>query len=224
MSRVRTAVLGGTFDRLHDGHASLIAAALRSAGVVRIGLTTERYLAEHPKPGGARIRPYPARLRALRRFLRRHHPGRRVEIVPLDDTVGRSAEPGVDVLVISEESRAGGEAVNAARRSRHLPAARLVVVPLALSRDLRPLSSRRIRLGELTAAGVPRGPTIVEVRGGTAGDLADLRRGFALALPGVRLAFPPGDARSRPGSARWDYRVELPGRSPSVRPGAVTTP
>ncbi|MCI4370673.1 MAG: pantetheine-phosphate adenylyltransferase, partial [Thermoplasmata archaeon] len=163
MPRARTAVLGGTFDRLHVGHAALLDAAVRSAEVVRIGLTTERYLAAHPKPLGPRIRPFAARRRALRRFLTRTYPGRPFEIVPLDDGVGRAAEPGVDVLVVSAETLEGAKAVNRLRRERHLPPVRLVVVPHVFATDLRAVTSRRIRAGQLTSNGRRVGPLLVEL-------------------------------------------------------------
>ncbi|MCI4329872.1 MAG: pantetheine-phosphate adenylyltransferase, partial [Thermoplasmata archaeon] len=148
-----TAVLGGTFDRLHAGHRALLAAAFSNASSVRIGLTTSEYLSAHPKPLGDRIRSYADRRRALAAYLRRRFPRRTFEIVSLDDRFGRSVDPGIDVLVVSEETLDGARAVNRERRRRHLPPIRLVVVPVVRADDLRPISSRRIRSGELRPTG-----------------------------------------------------------------------
>jgi len=156
--RVRTAVLGGTFDRLHEGHRSLLAAAFRSAGRVGIGLTTDSFLQSHPKPLPERIRPYGRRRRALLRYLAAHYRGRSYWVVPLEDPFGGSVEPGVDVLVVSEETRAGARAVNRERRRLGLPALRLVVVPIARADDLRPIAGRRIRDGDIDPLGRRRTP------------------------------------------------------------------
>src|SRR5580700_7401932 len=224
MPPARTAVLGGTFDRLHHGHAALLDAAVRSAGTVRIGLTTERYLSAHPKPFGPRIRPFATRRRALRRYLRRTYPGRQFDIVPLNDGVGRAAEPGVDVLVVSSETLAGAKAVNRVRRERGLPPVELVVVPLVLSDDLRAVSSRRIRGGRLTLAGRAVGPTVVELVGVPPRDWSEVETAFATALPNVRVLTRAPTEVTPGGSEGWDYRLTLPPPGPRSRLAELTTP
>jgi pantetheine-phosphate adenylyltransferase len=151
------AVLGGTFDRLHAGHLALLDAAFACASTVRVGVTTAAYLAQHPKPLGERIRPYAARRRSLERLLKRRYPGRRFSLARLDDPFGGSVRPGIDVLVVSEETRAGARAVNELRRRRHLPALKVVVVLTVRGADRKPISSRRMRAGEIDAMGNPEG-------------------------------------------------------------------
>lgn len=141
--------LGGTFDRLHVGHDALLGAAFASGRVVLVGLTTDAYLAQHPKPGAERIRAYAARRRNLSRYLRRRFPGRRWEISPISDRYGRAVGPGIDALVVSAETVPGARAVNAERRRRRLRSLPVVVVPLVLAEDLEPVSSRRIRAGAI---------------------------------------------------------------------------
>lgn len=165
--RVGYAVLGGTFDRLHDGHKALLEAAFRRARRVGIGLTTAGYLAAHPKPLAHRIRAYAQRRRALRDYLRRHYPGRDYAIVPLDDLFGGSLRPEVDLLVISEESRVGARAVNRRRRALGLRPLELEVVPLVVGKDGRPIAGRRIREGLIDVHGRRRSPRSA-VRGGPA--------------------------------------------------------
>lgn len=147
------AVLGGTFDHLHAGHAALLGAAFRLGRTVAVGLTTDGYLTEHRKPLGDRIEPFRTRRRRLAAWIRRHYPGRSWEIVPLGDVYGRSVEPGVNVLVVSADTVGGGRRVNAERRRRGLPSVPLEVVPLVLADDLRPVSSRRIRAREIDPDG-----------------------------------------------------------------------
>jgi pantetheine-phosphate adenylyltransferase len=181
--RYRHAVLGGTFDHLHVGHSALLGAAFRAGRKVSIGVTSDRYLAEHPKPARERLQPYVARQRALRRWLRRSFPGRRWRTVPLENRFGRSVEPGVDVLVVSVDTVEGGRAVNAERRRRRLPPIPLVVVPVVLADDLGPVSSRRIRAGEIDPRGHRRAPIRIGVR------LEDARDRRAV-IAAVRGAFP----------------------------------
>lgn len=156
--RGSVAALGGTFDRLHAGHRALLRAAFQAADEVRIGLTTDKFLADHPKPLGGTIRSYRTRRAALGRFVRENFPRRRFRIVALNDGVGRSTDPEVRVLVVSAETLEGGKAVNRARRSLGRPPARLVVVPLVMAEDDRPIASRRIRAGEIDGEGAVRTP------------------------------------------------------------------
>jgi pantetheine-phosphate adenylyltransferase len=184
--RERTAVLGGTFDRLHEGHRALLRAAFDAAATVGIGLTTDRYLEEHPKPRAGRIRPYDRRRRSLLRYLRAAYPDRSYGVVPLDDALGGSVEPGVDVLVVSEETKLGARRVNRERRRRGLRAVRVIVVPTQRAADLRPIAGRRIREGEIDGLGRRRRP----VRIGLSSPMdraAGLREAIRARLDGCRV-------------------------------------
>lgn len=147
------ALLGGTFDGLHAGHARLLEAAFEAAETVGVGLTTSRFLREHPKPLGRRIASEAVRRRRLMAYLARHWPDRAWWVVPLDDEWGRSVEPGADVLVASEETRAGAERVNAERERRGLAPLELRLIPVVRAEDGLALSARRIRAGEVDVEG-----------------------------------------------------------------------
>lgn len=197
MRRYRRVVLGGTFDRLHAGHEALLATAFRLGRTVAIGLTSRRFVLAHPKPLAGRIGSEAARRRALASFLRRRYAAARWTIVPIDDRLGGSLAPGVDALVVSAETVAGGRAVNRERRRRGLPAVPVVVVPLVLADDLEPLSSRRIRAGEVDPDGrvlrrLPVGVAVVDRR-----DRAAVERALRRVWPRVRalrspVRVPPG--------------------------------
>ncbi|MCI4358157.1 MAG: pantetheine-phosphate adenylyltransferase [Thermoplasmata archaeon] len=161
--RPTVAVLGGTFDRIHVGHLALLDVAFARSDSIGIGLTTARYLADHPKPYARRVRPYPLRRRALDRLLRKRYPGRAYTIVPLDDPFGGSLRPGVDLLVVSDETLSRAGEVNRRRRQRHLPALRIVVVPRVRGEDGRPVAGRRIRQGSIDEQGRRRTPLVVRV-------------------------------------------------------------
>lgn len=146
-------MLGGTFDHLHAGHRALLEAAFEHADTVKIGLTTDRFARSERKPFPDRVQSYVTRRRHLREFLRTRFPRRRWSILPLDDAWGGSVLPGVDTLILSEETRKAGPAINAERRRRGLPPLRVRVVAQLPAEDGRPISSRRIRAGEIDSDG-----------------------------------------------------------------------
>jgi pantetheine-phosphate adenylyltransferase len=209
-------VLGGTFDRLHVGHEALLATAFRHGRTVAIGLTTDGYLARHPKPGGGRIAGFAARRRALVRWLSARYPRRRWTVVPLENPFGRSVEPGVDALVVSADTVAGGRAVNAERRRRGRSIVPLIVVPLVLGDDLQPVSSRRIRAGEIDRRGHRVGRILAAVRASDPDDAAAVARGIHRAFArAVVVPTPTNKRRTSIGAAaRAELTVTVRGRRP----------
>lgn len=208
MRRIGRAVLGGTFDHLHIGHESLLETAFRVSRTVAVGITSERYLARHPKPDGAPLQSYAVRRRRLTTWLRRHHPHQPWKVVALDDPFGGSVAPGVDGLVVSADTVGGGRAVNVERRRRGLPPIPIAVVPLALADDLAPVASRRIRAGTIDRNGRRRSPLRVEVRTTDPSDAPTTKRA-------VRSAFPTAIVIVRPRGS--PSRLARSGRSRSGR-------
>ncbi len=183
----RRVALGGTFDRLHVGHEALLGTAFASGREIVIGVTSDRYLALHPKAAGRGLRPYRVRARSLRAYLARHYPRRRWEVVPIDDRFGGAVEPGIDALVVSAETVAGGRAVNAERRRRGHPALPLVIVPLVLGQDLEPVSSTRIRGGAIDRSGKRRAPLTIRIVADGPAEVRSATRGARAALRAARI-------------------------------------
>jgi cytidyltransferase-like protein len=206
-------VLGGTFDRLHVGHEALLASAFRQGRTVAIGVTTDGYLTRHPKPLGPRIAPYRARRAALVRWLAARYPRTRWTVAPLEDTFGRSVEAGVDALVLSADTLAGGHAVNAERRRRGRRAVPLLVVPLALGDDLQPVSSRRIRAGTIDRRGRRLGPIRVALA-------VEHPKDRSPALRAIRRSF----RRARFVAGGSELTVSVRGRDAAHRTVTLATP
>jgi phosphopantetheine adenylyltransferase len=180
-------VLGGTFDRLHVGHEALLTTAFRDGRPVGIGLTTGRFLAAHPKPGADRIQPYSVRRRRLAAWLRAHYPRSRWTITPISDPFGGSIRPGVAGLVVSADTVGGGRAVNEERVRRGRSPIPVRVVPLVLADDLQPVSSRRIRAGEIDRNGRRISPIRVRVAVRQRADRPIVVRAIRAAFPRARI-------------------------------------
>ncbi|MGP8073201.1 MAG: pantetheine-phosphate adenylyltransferase [Thermoplasmata archaeon] len=208
MPRFARAVLGGTFDHLHVGHEALLATAFRLGRTVAIGVTTDAYLASHPKPGRGRIQPFAVRRRALARWLERTFPGHPFEVRPLENRFGGSVERGVSVLVVSADTVEGGRAVNQERRRRGVREVPVAVVPLVLADDLRPLSSRRIRAGEVDRNGRRRADLPIRL------DVGD-RRDVPWATGAIRSVFP---------RAQFRFRSSSPSNDGARPPGPAVAP
>ncbi|XP_026172164.1 bifunctional coenzyme A synthase [Mastacembelus armatus] len=126
-------VVGGTFDRLHGAHKTLlnISCLLANRRFV-IGVCDQAMLKK--KALKELIEPYSLRVHRLKEFLQDIKPSLQVEIVPLDDPFGVSiVDPLLQCIVVSEETRKGGEAVNKKRIENGLPA--LVLHEIQLLKD-----------------------------------------------------------------------------------------
>ncbi len=213
MPRYALAVVGGTFDHLHRGHEALLRTAFALGRTVAIGVTTDAYLAAHPKPAAPRLQPYRRRRAAVARWVARRFPGRPVRIVPLADRFGGSLAPEVGVLIVSAETAEGGRAVNRERARLGRRPVPVAVVPIVLADDLRPVSSRRIRAGEIDPSGRRTAPLPVAI---AAPDVRS-RRWVARA---VRTAFPPARVRHAADPGRGELAAPKGGLAVEVRTGA----
>ncbi len=176
--KFRRAVLGGTFDHFHRGHESLLQTAFSRAGAVGIGITSEEYLRSHPKPYADHLQPFSTRRRVVESWLLRNFPGREWWTVAVSSQLGGALDPRVDLLVATSQTLAGARAVNRARRRRGIRPVSVLIAPLALASDRRPISSRRIRAGLIDARGLRKKPVSIAVVGAALPDRASILRGL----------------------------------------------
>ncbi|XP_018597432.1 bifunctional coenzyme A synthase isoform X1 [Scleropages formosus] len=126
-------VVGGTFDRLHGAHKTLlnISCLLANKRFV-IGVCDKELLKN--KVLKELIEPYDLRVQKLKEFLQDVKPSLQYEIVPLSDPFGPSiTDPNLECIVVSEETRKGGEAVNKKRQENGLST--LVLHEIQLLKD-----------------------------------------------------------------------------------------
>ena len=142
---------GGTFDRLHAGHRRLLERSFELGDEVVIGLTSDEFAR---KRGKAPALSYEERKSRLEAFLRKTFPGRGYSIAKLDDFFGPGiASRDVDALVASPETGKRVGLANSLRAVRGFPPLELVVIDWVRAEDGTPISSTRIREGEIDEEG-----------------------------------------------------------------------
>ncbi|KAK4050887.1 hypothetical protein OIV83_003309 [Microbotryomycetes sp. JL201] len=122
--------LGGTFDHLHAGHKILLtmAASVTTRKLI-CGVTDEALLGK--KEYKEYLESVPERINKTRQFLELVRPTCQHDVVAIQDPYGPTAyEPDIQALVVSEETRAGGEAVNKKRREQSLNELDTLVIEL----------------------------------------------------------------------------------------------
>jgi len=145
--------LGGTFDPVHDGHRKLFERAFE-LGDVTVGLTSDE-LAPETRHVERYVRPYDRRKRDLEAELapRAGEHDREFAVRELTEPTGIAVEPRFDALIVSPETRAGGERINEIRRERGHDPLELVVVDHVPAEDGERISSTRIVAGEIDEHG-----------------------------------------------------------------------
>jgi len=148
----REVAVGGTFDALHRGHKILLRTAFRAGDKVLIGLSRNGFVQRLRK--NHTVDPYPKRKRALISFLKKEGLLERGKIIPLDDPYGPTINNStIDVLVVSRFTKKMADRINSIRRRRGLRPLSVVSIRMVLAEDFEPISSSRIRAGEIDREG-----------------------------------------------------------------------
>jgi pantetheine-phosphate adenylyltransferase len=150
--KYRKVAVGGTFDLLHKGHVHLLRKALEVGEFVIIGLTSDEMLRAYPKSHCAAT--FEDRKRELTCFLTKDGALEKVQIVPLNDPYGTvTQDETVEALVISYETDNRYEEINDFRRQKGFKPLQLIVIDAILAEDGFPISTTRIRRGEIDRKG-----------------------------------------------------------------------
>lgn len=149
--RYRVVATGGTFDHLHMGHEALLSRSFGAGSKVLIGVTSDAFAV---REGKAPDESYADRVRQLEEFIHRKFPGREYIIARLDDYFGPGiASPDVEAIVVSNETAPRVPLANALRAAKGYPPLEVIVVDYVLAEDKEPISSTRIREGEIDRQG-----------------------------------------------------------------------
>ena len=145
----RKVVIGGTYDMLHKGHKKLLETGFQVAESVVIGLTSDDF-ARRFRVGY--VLPYEKRRENLDACIKAYRKPYR--IIKIDDSYGvATLDPEIDCIVASEETLLRASEINAIRFKKGLEKLTIVVVPIVVADDGKPISSDRINSGEIDAEG-----------------------------------------------------------------------
>ena len=149
--KYKTVATGGTFDHIHRGHLALLAKSFEVGDRVVIGVTSDSFA---KKEGKNPDQSYEERVRRLEEVIRQNFPRREYLIAKLDDYFGPGiASPEVEAIVVSKETTKRVPLANELRRAKGFSPLKVETIDYVLADDSRPISSTRIRKGEIDAEG-----------------------------------------------------------------------
>ncbi len=137
-------VLGGTFEFLHVGHRALLDKAFEMGDEITIGITADGFK-KGVKKG------FEERKKEVEEYVKKY--GKNFKIVEIHDIFGPTLEEDFDVIVVSPESKKNAEIINKEREKNNMKRMEIVSIPTFFAEDLMPISSRRIRSGEIDEEG-----------------------------------------------------------------------
>jgi len=183
--------VAGTFDGLHAGHEVMLRKAFEAGKKVIIGLTSDAYVKQYRSNQG--VRSYEIRHKELHNWLDKHACFVRATIVPIDNPFEPAAsDASLDALVVSVESKSRGEELNKMRKAKGLSPLELIVMQMVPAQDTKPISTSRVRNGEIDSSGRLTMPD--SLRGELAQPMGDVLTDAALRSTLASLAS-PGHAR-----------------------------
>lgn len=139
---------GGTFDEIHVGHIALLSKAFQIGEHVIIGVTSDEFAARHK--GKKLNHNFDKRVENLKEIIAKEFGNINYEIAKLDSEFGPAVTTGdVGALIASAETKEKGGRLNEIRAKNGLAPAQIIAVDLVKAEDGRPVSSTRIRAGEI---------------------------------------------------------------------------
>lgn len=140
--------IGGTFDPLHDGHKALLRRSYELGSDVVIGLTSDDLARKRLHA----VADYSIRERELTRYIIDQF-GISPKIITLHDPYGTTLTESFDYIVVSPETHPVAVRINELREKHGMPQIEIVLVPFVLAEDGIPISSTRIKNGEIDVYG-----------------------------------------------------------------------
>ncbi|MCD6492218.1 MAG: phosphopantetheine adenylyltransferase [Archaeoglobaceae archaeon] len=141
--------LGGTFEPLHEGHKKLIDVAIKLGGKdVMIGITSD-------KMARTRIRsvlPFKIRAENVRQYIMKKY-GFEPKIVKITNPFGKTLDVDFEYLIVSPETYEMALKINEKREKMGKKKINIVKVDFVLAENGKPISSTRIKKGEVDRYG-----------------------------------------------------------------------
>jgi pantetheine-phosphate adenylyltransferase len=142
---------GGTFDEIHIGHIALLAKAFKVGDKVIIGVSSDKFA----KKRGKRLNHnFDERVGSLKKMIKKEFGNVNYEIAKLEGDFGPVVtSEDIGALVASSETGSKGKILNEIRVKKGLKPAKVIIVELISADDGSPISSTRIRAGEIDSKG-----------------------------------------------------------------------
>jgi len=138
--------VGGTFDKFHQGHRLLIKKAFQIGDHVLIGVTSDEF-------GGIKgeIEPCNVRMSNLNLVLKNRS---NYILSRLEEPYGITIDDeSIDAIVVSPETEPTAFKINHIRREKGMKPLDIITISMVLADDGKPISSTRIRRGEINKVG-----------------------------------------------------------------------
>ena len=144
---------GGTFDVIHVGHLALLSKAFEVGKKVIIGVSSDAFVSI-AKANNKLNHNYEERVSNLKEKIEEKFGNVTYEITKLDDVYGPTVIYGhVQAIVSSTETAVNGHLINEIRSRNGLKPLNIISVNMIRAEDGYPISSTRIRKGEIDSSG-----------------------------------------------------------------------
>lgn len=144
--------VGGTFDLLHKGHKDLLTGAFNLAKKVSIGVTSDEMTVAL---GKKTFYSYEKRSWDVDNFLQNLPQVASWQILKINDVFGNATQDTtIDAICVTEDTYGGAVKINEARKISKMKTLEIVQLPLSMASDGKPISSGRIRAGEISQEGL----------------------------------------------------------------------
>lgn len=152
--KYRYVFVGGTFDGLHKGHTALLSKAFVYGKKVTVGLTSHVFVQKYKVQSTKyKVKQFTERKQAIEQWLYKEQYTSRVTIIPINDPYEPAISGDFDALIVTKDNRKTGEEINRRRRMKGINELALIEVQLVSAQDHAPISSTRVRNGEIDHKG-----------------------------------------------------------------------
>ena len=135
--------IGGTFDKLHKGHKTLIKKAFEIVGEngsVFIGITTDDFFNDKKN-----VKPLTDRIKNVKKYLSEEGYKNKYTIQPISDKFGPTVQSDFNAIVVSSETIKTAKEINKKREKIGKKPLEIIEIKLVLADDGICISSTRIR-------------------------------------------------------------------------------